>query len=335
MRSQRRAASPSGWGWRFRPSWGLAATMFGGFACFWLYLAWQETMQKREQLHTWPTVTAHIDSATVVTPEKPREAMYAVRYWLSYQWQGASHRTAATRSVYSSDFPAVHGEMESTKRNRSLQVLLNPKDPNDLVLGAGWNGNFFFSQIIMTVLGLCFLFFAILFHVLGRRAGMGQQAVASFAMPARYGVPFCVTMGCAFLGAVGFTGWTQFDQDHRWWKVQASVDSADVVQASDRNGTTYARRFWLSYSVRDSVYRVPLLPDWSSKRAKEVARAGQLTVSVSPRDPLVIAKPTPIIGILGYTLWSFFAAFSFVMAYVAHRVSQKERRREERSRANR
>src|SRR2546427_9133267 len=92
------------WSWYFQPSWGQATIVCAAIGLIFMSCAGRETIKKRDQLRSWPAVTAHVDSATIVTPQQRREAVYAARYWLSFPWQGAVHKTVTRPSVYSGGY---------------------------------------------------------------------------------------------------------------------------------------------------------------------------------------------------------------------------------------
>jgi len=96
-----RGPSCFAWRWYFQPSWSQATVFCGAIGLFLLALAGREVMKKRDQLASWPTVIAHVDSATIVTPQPRREAVYAARYWLSFSWGGTANPTVTTLSAYS------------------------------------------------------------------------------------------------------------------------------------------------------------------------------------------------------------------------------------------
>jgi len=287
--------SPFGWRWEFRLSWRWAAIAFGGVGLVMLYVAGLWAWRAHERLRTWPLVQAHVDSAAVLTPRAPRQALYGPRYWVTYTLRGATVSTVTTRSVLTSDYAGVAREVERARRSGTVPAIVDPADARDLELDPGVNARFFFDSIIMGALGLVFAGFGALFFVVGRRQGMDSPSQATFATPPAFGVAFATMMGVLFLGGAVIAA--RMTARPGWTPVEARVDSADVVQETQKHGTTYGPRLWLSYSVSGRAYHVPLDATWSSsnygaqaRHGAEAVRAGTMRILVSPQEPYDMAR---------------------------------------------
>src|SRR5439155_3088969 len=173
--------------------------------------------------------------------------------------------------------------MESALRRGTVPALVNPRDPGDLRLDAGWNATFFLAPLVLVGVGIFFCGFAALFYWFGRQFGMKQVAAGFVSAPAKYGVWFGLIMGLGFLGAGSFALYLRMHQSATWRRIDAQVDSADVVRTSSRGGSIYAPRYWLSYTWNDTLFHAPLGQSWSTsnynaqaQRAAEAARIGHM-----------------------------------------------------------
>jgi hypothetical protein len=301
-----------------------------------VFLIWSVRLglDRSEQLRSWTTVNARVDSTAVVTPQKRRKAVYAVQYWLSYQWQAAEQKAVATEPTSSSWYSRRVHEAEAARRRGTLAVLVNPADPTDLVLHAGWTAGFFSIPLVVAAIGLFFFGFAALFYWFGRRFGMRQSAAGFIPAPARYGVWIGLVMGSGFLIGGGLAFYLKLHQRNTWRQTDARVDSADVVAESAKSGSTYSPRYWLSYRYNDSLYHYPLLQSWSSsnygaqaKRAVEASRQGRLTVYLNPKDPLDVVAAAGGSDVLLGAIFVLLSGFCFLLAFVFHRLVKKKKSR--------
>lgn len=318
--------SPFGWRWEFQLSWRWAAVVFGGVGLVMLYVAGLWAWHARERLRTWPLVQAHVDSAAVVTPRAPRQALYGPRYWVTYTLRGAMVSTVATRSVLTSDYAGVAREAERARRSGTVPAIVDPADARDLELDPGVNARFFFDSIIMGALGLVFAGFGALFFVVGRRQGMDRPSQAAFTMPAAFGVAFATVMGVLFLG--GAVIGARATARPGWAPVEARVDSADVVQETEKHSTTYAPRLWLAYTVTGRAFHAPLDATWSSSNydsqaryAADAVRAGTIRILVSPREPYDVARADQglVSRVTFPAIFGLFALICFGMALLFRR----------------
>jgi hypothetical protein len=317
--------------------------IFGGAGLVMLYLAVRIAGDEREKLRTWPLVSAHVDSATVVTPQRPREDVYASRYWLTYDRAGWPMSTVATRDVYTGSYPSVAREVERARARGTISAIVNPANPKDLQLDPGYNWRFFFGPIILGSLGAFFCGFAILFGVIARKQGLDSAGQAYTPGPAWLGAPFGAVMGVLFLGGAVIAVWADRVPRTTYVSTMAAVDSADVVQHTSDNSTTYATRYWVSYTVGGRDYRVPLrVPGTSSnypkyaKLAGEARRIGRMRVLVDPHDPYDARDAAPGVPwgtILIAGIFAFFGVLSFVIGYVFWRSGHPRRRTSRKAKA--
>ena len=309
--------------------------IFGGAGLVMLYIAARLASGEREQLRTWPLVAAHVDSAQVVTPQSPREDVYAARYWLTYQRNGWPVSTVATRGVYTSNFSSVMHEVVSARARGSIAGIVNPADPKDLQLDPGYNWHFFFDAILLASLGSVFCGFAILFAAMARRQGLDHAAQAFAAGPDWLGAVIGGVMGVLFLGGAVFAVWSDRGQRTHWTAATATVDSADVVQSSSNNSTTYATRYWVSYTLADREYHAPIRVSGSSsnrshyvRMANDARRQSRMNVLVSSADPYdarTASPGAPWATIIFAVVFGFFGLLSCALGAVFWRVSHRRR----------
>ncbi len=331
-----------GWRWEFQLSWRWAAIIFGGAGLVMLYVAGLWAWHARERLRTWPLIQARVDSAAVVTPRAPRQALYGPRYWLTYTLRGATVSTVAARSVLTSDYAGVAREAERARQSGTVPAIVDPANRRDLELDPGVNARFFFDSIIMGALGLVFAGFGALFFVVGRRQGMDRPSQAAFATPPAFGVAFATVMGTLFLG--GAVLGARATARPGWTPVEARVDSADVVQETAKRRTTYAPRLWLGYTVSGRAYHAPLDATWSStnydaqaRLARDAERAGTIRILVSPREPYAVARADQglLSRILFPAIFGLFAIMSFGMALLFRRGRPSRHRSKSRPKGDR
>lgn len=284
------------WRWSGRLSWRSAALLFFGAGVVLLGIAVHLAARRRAALERWPIVRARVDSASVATPDHPREDVYAPRLWLSYRYGGRAWSAPAVEEVYSSGYGRAVRAAERAARAESARVMLDPRDPRALTLDPGYNWRYFFGALLLGGLGLFFCAFGAAFAVLWRR--QGGSPVASTLQPmssgGRWGAPFAFVMGVLFIAAGALGAWTLRRERVEWSAVRARVDSADVVRqsAGGGRGDIYAPRLWVTYSVAGRTYRAPLVGGvYRSDRAAvsrrtDAARlAGAASVLVNPADP--------------------------------------------------
>ena len=181
-------------------------------------------------------------------------------------------------------------------------------------------------------MGIFFCGFAALFYWFGRQFGMKQVAAGFVSAPAKYGVWFGLIMGLGFLGAGGFALYLRMHQSATWRRIDAQVDSADVVRTSSRGGSIYAPRYWLSYTWNDTLFHAPLGQSWSTsnynaqaQRAAEAARIGHMTALLNPREPLDLVAENPRgLDLLVVLVWILVTSLCFGLAFLFHRLSQKQ-----------
>jgi hypothetical protein len=315
-----------GWRWEVQLTWRWAAVIFGGAGLVMLYVAGAWAWRARERLRTWPLVQARVDSAEVVTPAAPRQALYGPRYRLTYALHGAAVSTVAASRVLTSDYASVAREVERAIRSGTLPAIVNPADAHDLELDPGVNGRFFFDSIIMGTLGLVFTGFGALFLFVGRREGLDRPSQATLPVPPAFGAVFATVMGVLFLG--GAVVAARETARPGWTTVVARVDSADVVEETDKHSTTYAPRLWLDYAVSGRSYHAPLDASWSStdydaqaRRAGNAARAGTIAILVSPGEPYAVARADEgrLSRIAFPAIFGLFAVLCFGMAVLFRR----------------
>ncbi len=322
-----------GWRGHFQPNWGQAALAMGLIGLGLAVWAGKQTAKKREQLRSWPIVTAQVDSGMIVTPQRIREDVYTIRYWLRFPWHGIEHTLVTTPSILRGDYRSRWRALQSTRRSGVISALVNPQNPDDLKFDAGWNGRFFLVPLILGGISLVFLAFSALFYWFGRRLGMDQSAAASFPLPPTLGIWIGASLGVVFLCVGSYAFYSRSHQQSAWRKLEAKVDSADVVRASTKNSTTYSPRYWLSYAFNDTTFHSPLAQSWSTidyyaeaRRAANAARVGRMTIFVNRAEPLDVATNTPGgVQVVIVFLWFFFTCFCFGLAFLFYRARQRER----------
>jgi len=332
------------WSRTFRLSPRAGGTLFTAIGAVLFACAGVSAYRSVVRLRTWPAVDAHVDSATIVTPQRPREAVYAARYWVSYPRLGHTVKTVVTQGVFTSNYAGLARAVGLAHRSGSVRALINPTDAWALTLDTPWHGDLFFTALVLGFLALAFGGLGAAFLWASGRGDAGGANSFWIPLPARYGVVFCLVMGTLFLGTGTLAGVLSARQHRTWRRLDAGVDSADVVSSSDRNGTTYAPRYWLSYAVGDSLLHSPLVQSWSSssyqaqaRRAAEAARARRMSVLVNQNDPYDVkaGRESAWVSALWYGLWGFFTLLCFGLAYVFHRISGSDKRRSRRAAARR
>lgn len=315
-----------GWRTSFTLSWRGGILIFGGAGLVLLSIAARRASEEREKLRTWPLVTAHVDSARVATPQRPRQDVYAPRYWISYQRDGWPVSTVATRAVYTGNYAGVMRELDAARARGTISGIVDPGDPKDVQLDPGYNAHFFFDAILLGALGTVFCGFAILFAVVARKQGLDHPAQAYVAGPSWMAVATGGVMGALFLAGAVIAVWSELGQRRHWTPVTATVDSADVVESTSDDRTTYATRDWVSYAVGGRVYSAPLrMPGSSSSRprsermASDARRAGHMRVLVDPGNPYAARTGRPGVPwstIILVAVFGVFGLLSFALGAV-------------------
>lgn len=287
----------------FSPKW--IAAVFGVAGVVLLGVSVSGARQRVEKLRSWSRVDARVDGGDVVSlsTRGRREAMYAARLRLRYDFRGKQYILPATEEVYSSSYAAQARGVQETAREGNLRVLLDPNQPAVPVLNAGYNPEFFFGSLVTGWIGVIFVSLATLVWRAFRVRPPGatkNRASGSVA----WLVVFFAVMGVSFIGGGGTAFYFAQREITTWRPVDARVDSADVVWRSSRSGGSggansgstpialYAARAWITYGFRDSVYHVPVVRgaysnDSSSAAAvaREVQRAGTIGVRFDPNNP--------------------------------------------------
>lgn len=285
---------------------GRMATLFGVVGLVLLVVSVRGAIQRATALKSWPRVEANVLGGDVVSHSSgdEREAMYAPRLRLRYDYAGRQFAVPATGEVYSSHYASQARAVREAARARRVSVLLDPANLASPVLNAGYNIEYFFGSVITGVIGAVFVSLAALLWRAFRDAPPDAVAPGR-ATSGGWIVAFFVVFGMSFIGGGGAALLFAHRQFTTWLPVSARIDSTDVVRKSGRSGGTrggattgstptdlYAARAWLTYRVRDSAFQAPVVRgaysndhDAAEESAASLQRAGTLEVRVDPADP--------------------------------------------------
>jgi uncharacterized protein DUF3592 len=296
---------------RFQLSWGAAALLFCGAALVLGALTARSVRQLRAELATWPRVRAHVDSADVVSAIDPRRDRYAARLWLSYRTAGVTYTAPVTDNDYTSFYGSAVRAAAAASRSGTVVALVNPQEPRALTLlpASGWQ--LFIGPLLLAVMAAACAGLGLFCLWRGRQHGFDAPAGTPYTEPASagWGVLFAGILALMFAAGAGAAAYIGRHQAATWRRVQARVDSADVVQAprgtsgrfnSGQRSPGFAVRRWLRYSIGGREYRAPLASSFATSNYGAVARAaaaagGQVMPAlVSPGDPYRILSDAQI-----------------------------------------
>ncbi len=267
-----------------------------------------------EKLRSWPRVEARVDGGNVESLFRrgQHEAMYAGRLQLQYEFRGQRYIVPATEEVYSSHYAGQARGVQEAIRDGRVNVLLDPGQPSAPVLNAGYNAEFFFTSLILGWMGIVFSFLAVVFWRTFRDELPGATKKSSSRGGGGWVAAFFAVLGIGFVAGGSAAFWFAQRELTTWIPIDALVDSTDVVWRSSRSrgsgsansGSSpvdlYAARAWITYSLRDSAYHVPVVrgaySNDSSGAARDAAallRSGSMRARVNPANPFDAAIERP------------------------------------------
>lgn len=309
--------------------------------------------QRIEKLRSWPRVEAHVEGGDVASLVRRgrREAMYAAKLDLSYDFGGRLYTVPVTEEVYSSNYAAQARAVDEATRDLRVRVLLDPDRPNAPVLNAGYNPEFFFSSLVFAWIGGILVFLAVVFRrVFEDEAPATKNKKKSGG--AKWIAAFFAILGAGFVGG----GITLFSFAQRqlstWRPVAARIDSTDVVWQSSRSrgsgsatsGSTpidlYAARAWITYGFRGSTYHVPVIRGAYSNDSSGAAgtaamllSSGNMSARIDPANPLDAAVERPG-AVSRFWLPALFIVPGLVCLYLAWVFGRTKKKRQSRRRAS-
>ncbi len=268
--------------------------------------------QRIETLRSWPRVDARVDSGNVVSLLRRgrREAMYAGRLQLQYEFGGQRYSVPATEEVYSSHFAGQVRGVQQATRDGQVRVLLDPGDPSAPVLNAGYNAEYFLGSLIFAWIGGLLVFLAAVFWRAFRKEAPGAAKTRGSGGGARWVAVFFAVLGIGFVGGGITAFWLAHRQVTTWKPVDARIDSTDVVWRSSRTSGSgsasgssvdlYAARAWITYGMKGSAYHVPVVrgaysndSGGAARVATLLRRSGSMTARVDPDNPFDAALKPP------------------------------------------
>lgn len=286
----------------FFPVWIAAA--FGIVGIVLLGVSLRGAQQRVEELRSWSSIEARVDAGDVVSLLRRgrREAVYAERLQLRYEFGGHQYNVAATEAVYSSGYAGQARGVQRAVRAGTVPALVDPAQPAEPVLHAGYNPEFFFGSLVTGWIGVVFVVLATLLWRAFRAKPPGATTKGWFASGV-WLVVFFTVMGVLFTTG-GATAFYLAQREQAWRPVDASVDSTDVVwkngRSSNSSGATsgstpidlYAARAWITYGFRGSVYHVPVVrgaysndSSGAAGMAATLGRSGSISALFDPGNP--------------------------------------------------
>lgn len=267
-----------------------------------------------QKLRAWPRVDARVHGGDVVSLLRrgQREAMYAGRLQLQYDFRDQRYTVPATEEVYSSHYAGQARGVLQAIRDGRVNVLLDPNQPSTPVLNAGYNAEFFFTSLIFGWMGVLFTFLAVVFWRAFRSEAPDARKKAATGGGATWIAAFFAVLGVGFVSGGAFAFWSAQRQLTTWKPVDARIDSSDVVwrssssrgSGSANSGSSrvnlYAARAWITYTLGDSAYHVPVVKGayvndsgGARDRAGLLLRAGSMRARVDPGNPFDAALEPP------------------------------------------
>ncbi len=296
----------------FSPKW--IAPLLGVVGVVLLGVSVRGAGQRIDMLRSWPRVNARVDGGDVVSFVRrgQREAMYAGRLQLRYDFRGQQYAVAATEEVYSSHYAAQARGAQQATREGQVQVLLDPDRPAAPRLNAGYNAEFFFGSIVLAWIGGVLVFLAAVFSRAFRDEAPGTTRKQGGGAEGRWVAAFFAVLGIGFVAGGVSAFWFAQRELTTWRPVDARVDSTDVVWRPSRSRGSggansgsypvdvYAARAWITYSFGDSEYHVPVVrgaysndSSGAARVAAVVRRSGSMSARVNPGNPFDAAVERP------------------------------------------
>lgn len=277
-------------------SWRAAMLAFTVAGLVLLALAARDAAALRTELTTWPIVRARVDSATVASPAQPRQERYAPRLWLTYTVGGRTYTGTADAAMHAGTYERAVRAARAAARAGHATVLVSPRDVHALSLDPGYNWRFFVDPLLLGVCAIaCWCLTA--FFALTRQRPAGEPAPRHTASASPGAGAFALAVGLLLVGG-GIAGVARLrEQSTTWPRVQALVDSADVVWRStsssfSRHHGLYAPRLWVTYVARGRRFHAPVIsgayrsgPDDATAAVNAARRDGRVSVLVDPDDP--------------------------------------------------
>jgi hypothetical protein len=257
-----------------------------------------------------------------------------VRSWLRYTYDGHLYRTRVT-SDYSSDWAAMAHSADDARQRGTSTLLLNPKDPTDVVVDPGYSFSFFLWPLIAGAVGIVLLGVGLglssAVNPTPRRAG-GSRTTSRRVPVVFAGAIVVVLAGTALMTPAG-----SFRRPGGWTAIDARIDSADIIEQTNRGRhgpyyTLYTPRLWIAYELGGKTYHRPVLTGaaWTTdeasvrQRVTDARNSSATRVFVNPSDPyeVTLAQTTSS----HVQLSAVAAGFCVVLIAIAYYWSRSRRR---------
>lgn len=327
------------------PKW--IAVLLGVAGIVLLSLSVRGAGQRVEKLRSWPHVDARVSGGDVVSVLRQgrREALYAGRLQLRYDFRGRQFAVPATENIYSSHYAGQARGVREAIREGEVKVRLDPDNPAMPVLNAGYNASFFFGSLILAWIGGILVLIAAVFWRVFRAEDPSATKKRESSNEGKLLLAFFGLLGAGFLGGGLFLFWTTQRELRTWRSVDARVDSTDVVWRSSSSGGSggsssgssrldlYAARAWITYDFRDTAYHVPVVPGAysnDSSGAAEVAaalrRSEIISARVNPANPFDAGVDRPG-AVRRFWLPALFIVPGLVCLFLTWVIGRKKRKR--------
>ena len=294
-----------------------------------------------EKLRSWSRVDARVDGGNVesLLRRGRREALYAGRLQLQYEFRGQKYTVPATEEVYSSHYAGQARGVQQAIGDGRVNVLLDPGQPSAPVLNAGYNAEFFFMSLVLGWIGIILSFLAVVFWRTFRDESPGATKKSSSRGGGGWVAAFFALLGVGFVAGGVTAFWFAQRELTTWIPVDALVDSTDVVWRSSNSKShssrvdLYTARAWITYSLRGSSYHVPVVrgaySNDSSGAARDAAallRPGSMRARVNPANPFDAAIKPPG-AVRRFWLPALFIVPGLVCLFLTWLIGRKKKRR--------